>query len=192
MTCLKKGCIAISFFFISFTLICPTLLSGAEKKTRKQSSPGASVLSGVSSINGINLQERLELARERLKKEQPQEALPIFQDIYNFTRDTLTFTKCVKAGYEKALNDPGLKQNLKEDVYIKLQRLNSIQTRYSAIKNEAAYNIGSIYEKKGATEQARKYLLEACQTAPSSLDPSSIWMKAKNLLLDLSGLEGEF
>jgi hypothetical protein len=52
--------------------------------------------------------------------------------------------------------------------------------------------VGAAYAKRGDAEQARKYLLEVCQTAPFSLNPKSTWLKSKNLLLALFQLEGEF
>ena len=94
--------------------------------------------------------------------------------------------------YEKALDSKGLKQTQKEDIYTKLQRLNTLSSHYATVKMESAYYLGAIFAKREDGEQARRYLLEVCQSAPFSLDPNSLWMKSKNLLLSLSDLDGEF
>jgi hypothetical protein len=143
-------------------------------------------------INDINLEDYYRTAEEQLKKGKPDEADRIFQSIYDYTRDGLALMKCVKAAYEKALSGQGIEQSQREDLYLKLQRINTLATLYTRIKGDSAYQIGAISAKKGNTERARKYLLEVCQNAPFSLDPASQWMKSKNLLLTLSNLEGEF
>ena len=70
-------------------------------------------------------------------------------------------------------------QNQKETLYLKLQRIAGLTTRYTQMKGESAYNLGVAYAKKGDAAQAREYLLEACRTVPFSLDPASVWMKSK-------------
>lgn len=127
-----------------------------------------------------------------MKKGKTDEALKIFQGIYDYTRDGLALMKCVKTSYDKAVSGQNIEQNQKEDLYLKLQRINALSGQYGRLKGESAYQVGVLYARKGNAEQARKYLLEACQTVPFSLDPASTWLRSKNLLLSLSGLEGEF
>jgi len=143
-------------------------------------------------INDINLEDYYRNAEEQLKKGKTDEADRIFQSIYDYTRDGLALMKCVKAAYEKALSGQGVEQSQREDLYLKLQRINTLAALYTRIKGDSAYQIGVISAKKGNAERARKYLLEVCQNSPFSLDPASQWMKSKNLLLTLSNLDGEF
>lgn len=100
--------------------------------------------------------------------------------------------ECIKNAYTKLGNDAALQQSVNEELFIKLQRIESLTPRYVRYRAESACYIGSIYAKRGEYEQARKYLLEVCQTAPASLDPASLWMKSKNLLLETLYLQGEF
>jgi hypothetical protein len=99
---------------------------------------------------------------------------------------------CVKTAYAKLANDAEVDQDLKEEMFLKVQRIASLKPQYVRYRIESAYYLGLIYSKRGDNEQARKYLLEICQTAPASLDPGSVWMKAKNLLLETLALQGEF
>jgi hypothetical protein len=143
-------------------------------------------------VNDVTVGSQFESGDHLLKKEKYDDALRVFQAIYDYTRDVLLLLKSVKGGYEKAISGNGLDQGKKEDLYLKLQRIVSLTGRYTELKSESAYRIGIIQKSKGNSEQARKYLLETCQTAPFSFDPASTWMKAKNILLSLSNLEGEF
>jgi tetratricopeptide (TPR) repeat protein len=143
-------------------------------------------------VNDVNVGDLFKAGEEHLKKGKRDDALKTFLGIYEYARDTLVLLKCVKGGYEKALPTLATDQNEKEELYLKLQRITSLTTRYIELKGESAYRIGLVYRLKGNAEQARKYLLETCQTSPFSLDPDSTWMKAKELLLSLSNLEGEF
>jgi tetratricopeptide (TPR) repeat protein len=143
-------------------------------------------------VNDVNVNEHFKSGEDLLKRGKQDEALRVFQGIYDYARDTLLLLKVVKAGYDKALSDAGIDQNRKEELYLKLQRITSLTVRYTGLKSESAYLMGVTYRNKGNGEQARKYLLETCQTAPFSLEPASTWMQAKDLLLTLSNLEGEF
>jgi hypothetical protein len=144
-------------------------------------------------VNDVTVDDYFKTGEELLKKGRQDEALRTFMGIYDYARDVLVLMKCVKAGYDKTLSaSEGIDQNTKEELFLKLQKIASLATRYTGLKTEAGYRVGLIYRTKGNAEQARKYLLETCQTAPFSLDPSSIWMKAKESLLGLSHLEGEF
>lgn len=140
----------------------------------------------------MTVNTQFEAGDNLLKKERADDALRIFQAIYDYSRDVLLLLKSVKGGYEKAISGTGIDQTKKEDLYLKLQRITSLTGRYTELKSESAFRIGMIYKTKGNSEQARKFLLETCQIAPFSLDPASTWMKSKNALLSLSSLEGEF
>ncbi len=100
-----------------------------------------------------------------MKKGRTDEALRIFQAVYRYTDDNLKFIACVGEAYEKARNDPNLAQDQKETLYLKLQRIAGLTTRYTRVKGESAYNLGLVYSKKGDTAQAREYLIDACRTA---------------------------
>ena len=190
---LRKGLSpALVLIFLLSVFLVPGYAGAAEKKQKhppvvKQAPAPSPVV-----INDINVEDYYRTAEEELKKGKADEADRIFQSIYDYTRDGLALMKCVKAAYEKALSGQGVEQGQREDLYLKLQRINTLATLYTRIKGDSAYQIGAISAKKGNTERARKYLLEVCQNAPFSLDPASQWMKSKNLLLTLSNLEGEF
>jgi tetratricopeptide (TPR) repeat protein len=170
-------------------LALPQMLGAAEKKSKKAAQPAPAA---VSAVTDINLLDHWKSGEEQLKKGRTDDALKSFLAVHSFCRDNLLLIKCVREAYEKALGDGNLKQSQREDLYLKQQRISSLTARYQRFKGESAYNIGFAYKKRGDAEQARKYLIEACQTVPFSLDPASTWMKSKNLLLAISGLEGEF
>ena len=185
--------IAPVLVILLFIFLFPGQSSAADKKTKRpaEAHPVPAAATPVD-VNDVNLNTQFETAESFLKKGKPDEALRLFQAVYSYTRDTLALLKSVKGAYEKALSGATLEQAKKEDLFLKLERVSSLTVRYTDIKGEAAYHLGEIYKAKGNPEQARKYLLEACQTVNFSLDSSSTWMKAKNLLLVLSNLEGEF
>jgi tetratricopeptide (TPR) repeat protein len=183
----------VSFLIILlFALVCSQPSSAAEKKTKRPPEVHQGPVSGPVAVNDVNIDEYFKLGEDQLKKGRQDNALRIFQGIYDYSRDTLALLKVAKSGYDKALAGSNIDQNQKEELYLKLQRIASLSTRYTELKGESAYRIGLVYRAKGNNEQARKYLLETCQTAPFSLDPTSTWMKAKDMLLSLSHLEGEF
>jgi len=90
------------------------------------------------------------------------------------------------------VNDPTTSQSEKEEIYIKLKRMNQLLPKYNTIREVTTYNVGYLYAKKGDTEKARKFLTEVLELTPFSTKKDSISMKAKTLLLDIYGLEGEF
>ncbi len=65
-------------------------------------------------------------------------------------------------------------------------------SKYNIIKSAAAYDLGYIYTKKSDLEKARKFLAEVVETTPFSTKKGSTWVRAKTLLLEAYGLEGEF
>ena len=71
--------------------------------------------------------------------------------------------------WAKALSGQGVEQSQREDLYLKLQRINTLSALYTKIKGDSAYQIGAISAKKGNTERARKYLLKS---ARARLSPS--------------------
>lgn len=131
-------------------------------------------------------------AEARLKKGAATEALKLFQNVYDQAKTGVAAMECVKSAYGKLGNDAALEQGVNEELFIKLQRIASLEPQFARYRAESAYHIGSIYARRGDYEQARKYLLEVCRTAPPSLDPASLWMKSKNLLLETLYLQGEF
>ncbi len=117
----------------------------------------------------------------------------MFLGIYRYSKDMLTLLQTVQPYYEKFIKEAtSLSQEEKEDLFIKQKRIQELTAKYTTLRIESAYYLGACYAKRGDAEQARKYLLEVCQTAPFSLNPKSTWLKSKNLLLALSQLEGEF
>lgn len=168
-----------------------TGLQAAEKRPRK--SPAKPLVDlKEPAVSERNIAAQFQYAEERLKKGALAESLKLFQGIYDYAKAGIAAMDCVKNGYTKLGNDAVLEQSAKEEIFIKLQRIASLKPQYVRYRTESAYYIGLIYSKQGDNEQARKYLLEVCQTAPASLDPGSVWMKAKDLLLDTLHLQGEF
>ncbi len=192
----RKGAIRLLFLILSFLLmvVCVHPLSAAEKKAKRQPEVRSTQPSAPSavSVNDVNVDEHFKAGEDLLKKGKQDEALKLFLAVYEYSRDTLALLKCVKGGYDKALSGSGIDQNQKEEIYLKLQRIASLNSRYAGLRGEAAYRMGLVYRAKGNNELARKYLLDTCQTSPFSLDPASTWMRAKEMLLSLSNLEGEF
>ena len=170
----------------------PRYAAAAERKQKRPPAAKPTPAPAPVAINDVNLEDRFRAAEDLFKKGKADEALGIFQSIYDYTGGALALMKCVKPAYEKALAGQNLEQSQREDLYLKLQRIGALSTLYSRIRGESAYQLGVIYAKKGNAPQARRYLLEVCQTVPFSLDAASPWMKSKNLLLTLSNLDGEF
>lgn len=139
-----------------------------------------------------DMQLQFREAEEKLRKGAISEALRIFQDVYDRAKAGVAAMDCVKSAYIKLGADVSLEQDAKEDLFIRLQRIASLKPQYVQYRNESAYYIGLIHARLGDNEQARKYLLEVCQSAPVSREPASLWMKAKTLLLETLYIENEF
>jgi len=189
----RKGALLAPFLILFlFSFITSSSSWAAEKKNVRQPEERQASSVAPIAVNDINVSDHFRSGEELLKKGKRDEALRIFQGIYDYTRDTLLLLRVVKIGYDKALSGGDIDQNVKEELYLKLQKITSLTVRYTELKGESAYRIGLIYRAKGNSEQARKYLLETCQAVPFSLDPASTWMKSKDVLLAISNLEGEF
>jgi len=194
----RKGILAVSFLVIPlFLLASASPLSAAQKKAKpraeeRQAPPAAIVAPVLPSFNDVNIADHFASGEELLRKGKKDEALRTFAGIYDYAKDVLSLMKCVKSGYDKAAQSQGIDQNTKEELFLKLQKINSLTGRYADLRGESAYRMALIHQAKGNAEQARKLLLEVCQSATFSLEPESIWMKAKEALLSLSHLEGEF
>ncbi len=191
-----KGFIAAPFLItlsiVLALMLSPAVCQGQTKKALKPP-PQKGAQSRETAINDVNIQSVFKTGEALFKKEQTDESLRIFLGIYRYSRDMLTFLEIVKPNYEKLLSEnPSLTQEEKEELYIKQKRVRDLTSKYSSLRIESAYYVGAVYAKRGDAEQARKYLLEVCQTAPFSLNPKSTWLKSKNLLLALFQLEGEF
>jgi len=167
--------------------------SQAARKPAKPPPPQKAVQARETTINDVNVQPAFKTGEELFKQGKTDEALRTFLAIYRYSRDMLTFLDIIRPNYEKLLEEStSFTQEEKEDLYIKQKRVRDLTSKYSSLRIESAYYVGAAYAKRGDAEQARKYLLEVCQTAPFSLKPKSTWLKAKNLLLSLFQLEGEF
>ncbi len=171
----------------------PGYSQAAAKKAAKPAPPQKAAQARETTINDVNIQTAFKTGEELFKQGKTDEALRIFLTIYRYSKDMLTFLEIVRPNYDKLLEEnPSLSQEEKEDLYIKQKHVRDLTAKYSSLRIESAYYVGAAYAKRGDAEQARKYLLEVCQTAPFSLKPKSTWLKAKNLLLTLFQLEGEF
>jgi len=127
----------------------------------KQSSPSVTAV-----IKDANVEDQFKAAEAQSRRGKTDDALRVFQGIYDYTRDALALMKCVKGAYDKAVSGQNLDQNQREDLYVKLQRMAELAAQYGRLKGESAYQMGAIYVKKGNVEQARKYLPKS--TAPLS------------------------
>ena len=171
----------------------PAVSQGQTRKAHKPPPPQKVVQPRETTISDVNIQDVFKTGEELLKKEKTGESLRIFLGIYKYSKDMLSFLGVVGPSYEKVLSEnPSLSQEEKEALYIKQNVVRDLTSKYSSLRIESAYYVGAAYAKMGDIEQARKFLLEVCQTAPFSLNPKSTWMKSKNLLLALFQLEGEF
>lgn len=190
--------IPVLIFLVSIVLNTPLWAAPEkEKPSKKQApmqAPGATATPSVktSAINDSNINAALKRADEMMKKGEVDGPLKILVSVYEYSKDVLSTVKFFQGHYEKAVNDPGTSQGDKEEIYIKLKRMGQLVPKYNNIKEVTTYNVGYLYAKKGDAEKARKYLIEALELTPFSTKKDSISMKAKTLLLDLYGLEGEF
>lgn len=194
----KEAATVIAIMFL-FTLIfwSPALWAAQEKQSKKPAQtpskgtvPSASVKS--SSINDSNINAVLKGADEMMRKGEVDGPLKILVNVYEYSKDVLSTVKFFQGHYEKAVNDPATPQGEKEEIYIKLKRMGQLVPKYNSIREVTTYNVGYLYAKKGDAEKARKYLTEVLELTPFSTKKDSISMKAKTLLLELYGLEGEF
>jgi tetratricopeptide (TPR) repeat protein len=195
----RRGIFLVPFLAVFFFLLTiPSQLPAAQSKAKKQPAERQARSSKASapalpSVNDVNVGDHFRSGEELVKKGKHDDALKVFRAVYDYAEDVLALMTCVKSGYDSALAQSSeIDQNTKEDLFLKLRKISSLAERYTGLKGESAYRMAVIYQAKGRAGQARKYFLEVCQTAPFSLDPESTWMKAKEALLSLSHLEGEF
>lgn len=185
---MNKKTITVIAVFILFviTILLPGSILAAEKK------PPRSVPIKETAINDSNVQGLVKKIDEQLKKNDFVNTLGPSLKINDFAKDVLSSVKTVRAYYEKAINDVATPQNEKETIVLKLQSLEQAEGRYNSIYEASTFNLGYIYAKRGDAERGRKYLSEYIKITPFSAKKDSKWMKAKTLLLELYGLEGEF
>ena len=179
---------------LSLSLMVPCLSSGAERKPKPQPQPkpqAAPVQKDIV-VNDANLQAYQKKVEDLVKRSDFDNSLKIMLKINDYTREVLSAVKAIKTQYERAVNDPSVPQNDKEDLFIKLKELNQLIPRYTTSYEASTFNLGYIYAKLGETEKARKYLVEFLQMTPYPGGRDSQWVKAKTLLLELYSLEGEF
>jgi len=177
--------IAAAILFV-ITILLPCPISAAEKKSSR-SAPVKET-----AVNDSNIQGLAKKIDEQLKKNDFVSTLGPSLKINDFAKDVLASVKTVRTYYEKAMNDAATPQNDKETILLKLQRLEQVEGRYNGIYETSTFNLGYIYAKRGDAERGRKYLSEYIKIIPFSIKKDSRWMKAKTLLLELYGLEGEF
>ena len=196
---MRNGVVIVIAIMFLFTLIfwSPALWAAQEKQSKKPvqtpskgTTPGASIKS--SAINDSNINAVLKGADEMMRKGEVDGPLKILVNVYEYSKDVLFTVKFFQGHYEKAVNDPVTPQGEKEEIYIKLKRMGQLMPKYNSIREVTTYNVGYLYAKKGDAEKARKFLTEVLELTPFSTKKDSISMKAKALLLDLYGLEGEF
>lgn len=190
--------IFISFiFFLSLALWSPALWAAPEKPSKKPAKapttgPASDTPIKSSAINDSNISAALKRADDMMRKGEVDGPLKILVNVYEYSKDVLLTVKFFKGHYEKIVNDPSTPQGEKEEIYIKLKRMDQLIPKYNSIKEVTTYNVGYLYAKKGDAEKARKFLTEVIELVPFSTKKDSISMKAKTLLLDIYGLEGEF
>ncbi len=116
--------------------VCPHWSTAAEKKAKRP--PAAKTAAPtVQAINDANVQDQFKAAEDESKKGKTDEALRVFQGIYDYTRDALTLMKYVKGAYDKAASGQNLEQSQKEDLYLKLQRIGVLSAQYGKLKGES-------------------------------------------------------
>jgi len=178
---------------ISLLVVSSGVSHGQARKPPKQTPAPKVSPPREAAINDTTIQAVFKSGEELFKQGKTDEALRTFLAIYRYSKDMITFLEIVRPNYEKLLDqNPSLSQEEKEDLYMKQKRVRDLTSKYSSLRVESAYYVGAAYAKRGDAEQARRYLLEVCQSAPFSLNPKSAWTKSKNLLLALFQLEGEF
>jgi tetratricopeptide (TPR) repeat protein len=201
----RQNCATRWFFLIPLFAFLVFIISNTQvwaapekekpsKKPATSQAPGATTAPSIkaSAINDSNINAALKRADEMMKKGEVDGPLKILVSVYEYSKDVLLTVKFFQGHYEKVVNDPGTSQGEKEEIYIKLKRMGQLVPKYNSIKEVTTYNVGYLYAKKGDDEKARKYLTEVLELTPFSTKKDSISMKAKTLLLDLYGLEGEF
>jgi hypothetical protein len=187
----SKRTVLLLALLLSFVLLIPGFSIGAEKKAKKQS-PQKETVQKEAVITDANVQTSFKKAEEILKKGDVDGSQRIFIRVYDYTKEALTTIAFIQGQYERVVNDPSTNQTEKEDIFIKLQRVKQVTAKYVSIKSATAYYLGYIYTKKADPEKARQFLAEVLETTPFSTKKGSAWMKAKTLLLESYGLEGEF
>ncbi|HOE18461.1 MAG TPA: hypothetical protein PLX02_12825 [Syntrophorhabdaceae bacterium] len=181
----------VTVLILSLLFTAALLLAGSASAAERRTQRPAAVVK-ESSINDSNVRAILKRTDDQLKKNDFINTLDPSLKINNFAKDVLSSVEAVRACYEKAINDPATPQNEKEYLVLKLQRLEDVEKRYKDIYEASTFNLGYIYAKRGSPERGRKYLSEYIKIAPFSAKKDSQWMRAKTLLLELYGLEGEF
>lgn len=182
----KTTTVIAAAILFAITVLLPCTISAAEKRSSR-SAPVKEVADNDSNVQGLVIK-----IDEQLKKKDFTSTLGPSLRINDFAKDVLTSVKTVRAYYEKAMNDAATPQKDKENIILKLQRLEDVEKRYNAVYESSTFNLGYIYAKRGDSERGRKYLSEYLKIAPFSMAKDSKWVKAKTLLLEIYGLEGEF
>jgi tetratricopeptide (TPR) repeat protein len=194
-TCILAVIAFLTLIFANQSLwAAPEKEKAPKKPSASQTTGGSTTATSVksSAINDSNINAALKRADEMMKKGEVDGPLKILVGVYEYSKDVLFTVKFFQGHYEKVVSDSTTPQGEKEEIYIKLKRMGQLIPKYNSIKEVTTYNVGYLYAKKGDAEKARKYLTEVLELTPFSTKKDSISMKAKTLLLDLYGLEGEF
>jgi hypothetical protein len=170
---------------LSLACLAPLPVSAAEKISRKPPPK-------ETPVSDSTLQASMAKAADFLKKGNQDDALRMYSRVNGFSKEVLATVKIVRKQYDRLVNDPSTEQTRKEEMLIKLKRIDDLLGRYTAVRDTSGYYIGYLYAQKGDQEKARQYLAEVLASAPFGMERDSLWMKSKTLLLGLYDLEGEF
>jgi tetratricopeptide (TPR) repeat protein len=174
------------------SLAAPSLTYSVQRKPKTTPKPKIAPVQKEIIVNDANLLVYQKRVEDLVEKGDFESAVKIMLKMNDYVKEVLSIAKTIKARYEAVSNNPEVPQNDKEYLFIKLKGLNQLITRYVNYHEASTFNLGYMYAKLGETEKARKYLVEFLQVTPYSGGRDSQWIKAKALLLELYGLEGEF
>ena len=181
-------CIAV---ILLLSLIMPSPTHGAQKKPQTTSQRKTVPVQKNILVNDSNILVHQKRVEDLVEKGNFRDAVQIMQKMNDYSKEVFSVATAIKAQYEEAANNPGIPQNEKEDLFIRLKRLNPLIQRYTNYFEASTFNLGYMYARLGETEKARKYLVEFLETKPYSGDRDSQWIKAKTLLLELYKLKDD-
>lgn len=174
------------------SLTVPSLAYSAQRKPKTPPKPKIASVQKEILVNDANLLVHQKRVEDLVEKGDFESAIKIMLKMNGYAKEVLSIANAIKTQYERVDNNPEVPQDNKEDLFIKLRGLNQLISRYTNYYEASTFNLGYMYAKLGETEKARKYLVEFLQVTPYSGGRDSQWIKAKTLLLELYGLEGEF
>ncbi len=140
-----KGAFRFLILFLFFALLMPGPSFGAQKKEVKKQPPQKEAVQKETAMTDSNVQTSFKKAEDLLKKGDIDGSQRIFIKVYDYTKEALATMTFIQGQYEKVVNDPSTNQTEKEDMFIKLQRVRQVTSKYNIIKSAAAYDLGYIY-----------------------------------------------